>query len=122
MRLRCPPGDNGLSGGERRRAALTRRLLTEPDILLLDEPANDLDVKRLRALEEALENFAGCAIFVSHECWFLDHIAKHILAFGGDSHAYWSMGNWPDYEADRKRRLGKAAETPHRIKYRALKR
>ncbi len=92
------------------------------NVLLLDEPTNDLDVNTLRALEEALENFAGCALVVSHDRWFLDRIATHILAFEGDSQVCWSLGNWSDYEADRKRRLGKDAEIPHRIKYRSLKR
>ncbi len=91
-------------------------------MLLLDEPTNDLDVNTLRSLEEAVENFAGCAVIVSHDRWFLDRVATHILAFEGESQARWSVGNWSDYEADRKRRLGKEAETPHRIKYRSLKR
>ena len=86
-------------------------------MLLLDEPTNDLDVNTLRALEEALENFAGCAVIVSHDRWFLDRICTHILAFEGDSQVRWFVGNWSDYEADRKRRLGMDAEQPHRIKY-----
>ena len=91
-------------------------------MILLDEPTNDLDVNTLRALEEALENFAGCAVVVSHDRWFLDRIATHILAFEGDSQVRWFDGNWSDYEADRKRRLGIAADQPQRIKYRSLKR
>ncbi len=92
------------------------------NVLLLDEPTNDLDVNTLRALEEAVENFAGCALIVSHDRWFLDRVVTHILAFEGDSQVSWNLGNWSDYEADRKRRLGKDAEIPHRIKYRNLKR
>ncbi|HEV8168169.1 MAG TPA: hypothetical protein VGP59_02450, partial [Pyrinomonadaceae bacterium] len=92
------------------------------NVLLLDEPTNDLDVNTLRALEEALENFAGCAVVISHDRWFLDRIATHILAFEGDSKVFWFEGNYSDYEADRKARLGPAAETPHRIKYRQLTR
>ena len=111
-----------LSGGERNRVHLAKILKSGGNVLLLDEPTNDLDVNTLRALEEALENFAGCAIVVSHDRWFLDRIATHILAFEGDSQITWSVGNWSDYEADRKRRLGKEAETPHRIKYRSLTR
>ncbi len=90
------------------------------NVLLLDEPTNDLDVNTLRALEEALENFAGCAVVISHDRWFLDRIATHILAFEGDSKVVWFEGNYSDYEEDRKVRLGAAAETPHRIKYRQL--
>jgi energy-dependent translational throttle protein EttA len=92
------------------------------NVILLDEPTNDLDVNTLRALEEALETFAGCAILVSHDRWFLDRVVTHVLAFEGDSQVRWSVGNWSDYEADRKRRLGKEADTPHRIKYRSLTR
>ena len=92
------------------------------NVILLDEPTNDLDVNTLRALEEALENFAGCAVVISHDRWFLDRIATHILAFEGDSKAVWFAGNYSDYEADRKRRLGAAADQPHRIKYRQLTR
>jgi ATPase subunit of ABC transporter with duplicated ATPase domains len=91
-------------------------------VILLDEPTNDLDVNTLRALEEALENFAGCALVVSHDRWFLDRICTHILAFEGDSQARMSLGNWSDYEADYKARYGKSAEVPQRIKYRTLKR
>jgi len=91
-------------------------------VLLLDEPTNDLDVNTLRALEEALENFAGCAVVISHDRWFLDRIATHILAFEGDSKVVWFDGNYSEYEADRKQRLGEAAAQPHRIKYRPLTR
>jgi len=111
-----------LSGGERNRVHLAKVLKSGGNVILLDEPTNDLDVNTLRALEEALDNFAGSAIVVSHDRWFLDRVATHILAFEGDSEVRWSVGNWSDYEADRKRRLGKEAETPHRIKYRNLTR
>ena len=90
-------------------------------MLLLDEPTNDLDVDTLRALEDALDNFAGCAVVISHDRWFLDRIATHILAFEGDSHVEWFEGNYQDYEADRKRRLGADADQPHRIKYKPLR-
>ena len=92
------------------------------NLLLLDEPTNDLDVDTLRALEEALLDFAGCAVVISHDRWFLDRIATHILAFEGDSKVVWFEGNYQDYEADRKRRLGAEADQPHRIKYRKLTR
>jgi len=92
------------------------------NVLLLDEPTNDLDVNTLRALEEALENFAGCAVVISHDRWFLDRIATHMLAFEGDSKVVWFEGNYSDYEEDRKARLGAEAEVPHRIKYRQLTR
>ena len=92
------------------------------NVLLLDEPTNDLDVNTLRALEEALENFAGCAVVISHDRWFLDRIATHMLAFEGDSKVIWFEGNYSDYEEDRKARLGAQAEVPHRIKYRQLTR
>ncbi len=111
-----------LSGGERNRVHLAKMLTSGGNVLLLDEPTNDLDVNTLRALEEAVENFAGCALIVSHDRWFLDRVATHILAFEGDSQVSWNLGNWSDYEADRKRRLGKDAEMPHRIKYRNIKR
>jgi energy-dependent translational throttle protein EttA len=111
-----------LSGGERNRVHLAKILKSGANVLLLDEPTNDLDVNTLRALEEALDNFAGCAIVVSHDRWFLDRIATHILAFEGDSQTRWFEGNWSDYEADRRKRLGAQAETPHRIKYRNLTR
>ncbi|MCX5646405.1 MAG: ATP-binding cassette domain-containing protein, partial [Phycisphaerae bacterium] len=109
-----------LSGGERNRVHLACLLKEGANVLLLDEPTNDLDVNTMRALEEALEAFGGCAVVVSHDRWFLDRIATHILAFEGDSVVRWFEGNYSDYEADRKRRLGKAADEPHRIKYRHL--
>ena len=111
-----------LSGGERNRVHLARMLKEGANVLLLDEPTNDLDVNTMRALEEALENFAGCAVVISHDRWFLDRIATHILAFEGDSNVVWFDGNYSEYEEDRKRRLGAAAEQPHRIKYRQLTR
>lgn len=111
-----------LSGGERNRVHLAKMLTQGANVILLDEPTNDLDVNTLRALEEAIENFAGCAIIVSHDRWFLDRVATHILAFEGDSQVFWYTGNWSEYEADRKRRFGVAAETPRRIKYRSLRR
>ena len=111
-----------LSGGERNRVHLAKMLKEGANVLLLDEPTNDLDVNTLRALEEALENFAGCAVVISHDRWFLDRIATHILAFEGDSKVAWFDGNYSEYEADRKARLGTAAEQPHRIKYRPLTR
>ena len=111
-----------LSGGERNRVHLAQMLKEEANILLLDEPTNDLDVNTLRALEEALENFAGCALVISHDRWFLDRIATHILAFEGDSSVVWFDGNYTEYEADRKKRLGSAADQPHRIKYRQMTR
>jgi sulfate-transporting ATPase len=111
-----------LSGGERNRVHLARMLKQGANVLLLDEPTNDLDVNTLRALEEALENFAGCAVVISHDRWFLDRIATHILAFEGNSRAMWFEGNYSDYESDRRSRLGSAADQPHRIKYRQLTR
>ena len=111
-----------LSGGERNRVHLAKMLKEGANVLLLDEPTNDLDVNTLRALEEALENFAGCAVVISHDRWFLDRIATHILAFEGDSKVVWFDGNYSEYETDRKSRLGAAAERPHRIKYRQLTR
>ncbi len=111
-----------LSGGERNRVHLAKMLKSGANVLLLDEPTNDLDVNTMRALEEALENFAGCAVVISHDRWFLDRIATHILAFEGDSHVEYFDGNYSEYEADRKRRLGVDAEQPHRIKYRSLTR
>ncbi|MCF6291210.1 MAG: energy-dependent translational throttle protein EttA [Desulfobacterales bacterium] len=111
-----------LSGGQRNRVHLARMLKQGANVLLLDEPTNDLDVNTLRALEEALENFAGCAVVISHDRWFLDRIATHILAFEGDSHVEWFEGNYSEYEADRRARLGAAADQPHRIKYRQLTR
>ncbi len=111
-----------LSGGERNRVHLARMLKSGANVLLLDEPTNDLDVNTLRALEEALLNFAGCAVVISHDRWFLDRIATHMLAFEGDSQVVWYPGAYSDYEADRKARLGPAAERPHRIQYRQLTR
>ncbi|MCW8983442.1 MAG: energy-dependent translational throttle protein EttA [Gammaproteobacteria bacterium] len=110
-----------LSGGERNRLHLAKLLKSGGNLLLLDEPTNDLDVETLRALEEALLAFPGCAVVISHDRWFLDRIATHILAFEGDSTVNWFEGNYADYEEDRKRRLGEAANQPHRIKYKALK-
>ncbi len=109
-----------LSGGERNRVQLAKVLQTGGNVLLLDEPTNDLDVDTLRALEEALLGFAGCVVVISHDRWFLDRIATHILAFEGDSHVEWFEGNYQDYEADRRRRLGAAADRPSRLKYRKL--
>ncbi|NOT46237.1 MAG: energy-dependent translational throttle protein EttA [Acidobacteria bacterium] len=111
-----------LSGGERNRVHLAKMLKSGANVLLLDEPTNDIDVNTMRALEEALENFAGCAVVISHDRWFLDRIATHILAFEGDSHVEYFDGNYTEYEADRKRRLGHDADQPHRIKYRSLTR
>ena len=111
-----------LSGGEKNRVHLAKMLKEEANVLLLDEPTNDLDVNTLRALEEALENFAGCAVVISHDRWFLDRIATHILAFEGDSKVVWFSGNYSDYEADRRARLGATAAQPHRIRYRQLNR
>lgn len=111
-----------LSGGERNRVHLAMMLGSGANVILLDEPTNDLDVNTMRALEEALENFAGCAVVISHDRWFLDRIATHILAFEGDSTVSWFDGNYTEYEEDRKRRLGAAADTPHRMKYRRLTR
>jgi energy-dependent translational throttle protein EttA len=111
-----------LSGGERNRVHLARMLKEGANVLLLDEPTNDLDVNTLRALEEALENFAGCAVVITHDRWFLDRVATHILTFEGDSRVVWFEGNYSDYEADRHARLGTAADQPHRIKYRQLTR
>ncbi|MFP6588908.1 MAG: energy-dependent translational throttle protein EttA, partial [Candidatus Latescibacterota bacterium] len=111
-----------LSGGERNRVHLAKVLKQGANVLLLDEPTNDLDVNTLRALEEALTRFAGCAVVISHDRWFLDRISTHILAFEGDSKVVWMEGNWTDYDEDRRRRLGDAADQPHRIKYRQLTR
>ena len=111
-----------LSGGERNRVHLARMLKEGANVLLLDEPTNDLDVNTMRALEEALENFGGCAVVISHDRWFLDRIATHILAFEGDSKVIWFEGNYSDYEADRRKRLGAEADIPKRIKYRQLTR
>ena len=109
-----------LSGGERNRVHMAKMLRSGGNVILLDEPTNDLDVNTLRALEEALLNFAGCAVVISHDRWFLDRIATHILAFEGDSKVVWFEGNYQDYEEDRRRRLGADADTPHRIKYKKL--
>jgi ATPase subunit of ABC transporter with duplicated ATPase domains len=111
-----------LSGGERNRVHLARMLKSGANVLLLDEPTNDLDVNTMRALEEALENFAGCAAVISHDRWFLDRIVTHILAFEGESRVVWFDGNYTEYEADRRQRLGEDADQPHRIKYRQLTR
>jgi len=111
-----------LSGGERNRVHLARILKEGANVLLLDEPTNDLDVNTLRALEEALGSFGGCVVVISHDRWFLDRIATHILAFEGDSRVVWFEGNYSEYEADRKKRLGSAADQPHRLKYRQLTR
>jgi ATPase subunit of ABC transporter with duplicated ATPase domains len=111
-----------LSGGERNRVHLAKILRSGANLLLLDEPTNDLDVDTLRALEEALEDFAGCAVIISHDRWFLDRIATHILAFEGDSHVEWFEGNFADYEEDKKRRLGIDSVIPHRIKYKKFSR
>ena len=111
-----------LSGGERNRVHLAKMLKSGANVLLLDEPTNDLDVDTLRALEEALEDFAGCAVIISHDRWFLDRIATHILAFEGDSHVEWFEGNFQDYEKDKMRRLGQDAVIPHRIKYKKFSR
>ncbi len=119
--LRCPDGDENvahLSGGERRRVALCRLLLQEPDVLLLDEPTNDIDVNTLRALEEGLENFAGCAVVISHDRWFLDRICTHILAFEGNSEVFCFEGSYSEYEENKKARLGNVE--PKRVRYRKL--
>lgn len=111
-----------LSGGERNRVHLAKTLKEGANVILLDEPTNDLDVNTMRALEEALENFTGCAVVISHDRWFLDRIATHILAFEGESNVVWFEGNFSEYEEDRRKRLGAAADQPHRIRYRALTR
>jgi ATPase subunit of ABC transporter with duplicated ATPase domains len=111
-----------LSGGERNRVHLAKMLKSGANVLLLDEPTNDLDVETLRALEEALLNFAGSAVIISHDRWFLDRIATHILAYEGDSHVEWFEGNYQEYEDDKKRRLGDKALEPTRIKYKPLSR
>jgi energy-dependent translational throttle protein EttA len=111
-----------LSGGERNRVHLAKMLKSGANVLMLDEPTNDLDVDTLRALEEALQDFAGSAVVTSHDRWFLDRIATHILAFEGNSQVVWFEGNYQDYEADKKRRLGADADQPHRIKFKPLTR
>ena len=111
-----------LSGGERNRVHLAKLLIEGGNVLLLDEPTNDLDVETLRALEAAISRFSGCVVIISHDRWFLDRLATHILAFEGDSQAVWYEGNWQGYEADRKKRLGVDADQPRRIKYRPLTR
>jgi ATPase subunit of ABC transporter with duplicated ATPase domains len=111
-----------LSGGERNRVHLAKLLKTGGNVLLLDEPTNDLDVDTLRALETSLENFPGCAVVISHDRWFLDRIATHVLAFEGDSQVRWFEGNFTEYEAWRHKELGGAADQPHRIKYKPLAR
>jgi ATPase subunit of ABC transporter with duplicated ATPase domains len=111
-----------LSGGERNRVHLATMLKSGGNLLLLDEPTNDLDVDTLRALEDALLSFAGCAVVISHDRWFLNRVATHMLAFEGDSRVVWFEGNYEDYEADRRKRLGAVADTPHRIRYKPLTR
>ena len=111
-----------LSGGERYRVHLARLLKSGANLLLLDEPTNDLDINSIRAIEESLENFAGCAVVVSHDRWFLDRVATHILAFEGESTAHWFSGNYSSYIEDFRRRRGKDADQPHRMKYRRLTR
>jgi ATPase subunit of ABC transporter with duplicated ATPase domains len=111
-----------LSGGERNRVHLAKMLKQGANVLLLDEPTNDLDVNTLRALEAGLDTFAGCAIVVSHDRWFLDRVVTHLLAFEDDGSVSWHIGNYSDYEAERRKRLGQAADTPHRLKYRSLRR
>ena len=106
------------SGGWRMRIELAKILLKKPDVLLLDEPTNDLDVNTLRSLEEALDNFGGCAVIISHDRWFLDRVCTHILAFEGDSQAFWFEGGFSEYEENKKKRLGD--DQPHRIKYKKL--
>jgi ATPase subunit of ABC transporter with duplicated ATPase domains len=111
-----------LSGGERNRIQLAKTLKSQANVLLLDEPTNDLDVNTIRALEEGLENFGGCVLVISHDRWFLDRIATHILAFEDDGSVRFFDGNYTQYEEDRRARLGIAADTPHRMKYRSLTR
>jgi len=113
---------SALSGGERNRVHLAKMLTRGSNVLLMDEPTNDLDVNTLRSLEEAVENFAGCALIISHDRWFLDRVATHILAFEDDAQVIWFDGNYSDYEIDRHKRLGISADTPHRIRYRKLTR
>jgi ATPase subunit of ABC transporter with duplicated ATPase domains len=110
-----------MSGGERNRVHLAKLVKAGGNVLLLDEPTNDLDVDTLRSLEDAILQFAGCALVISHDRWFLNRICTHILAFEGDSNVVFSVGNWDDYEEEKKRRLGEDATAPHRIKFRKLK-
>jgi ATPase subunit of ABC transporter with duplicated ATPase domains len=110
-----------LSGGERGRLHLAKTLLQGGNVLLLDEPSNDLDVETLRALEDAILEFPGCAVVISHDRWFLDRIATHILAFEGDSHVEYFQGNYREYEEDKKRRLGEEGAQPKRLRFKALK-
>ena len=119
-RLHHTPGQ--LSGGERNRVHLAKTLKSGANVILLDEPTNDLDVDTLRALEQALVEFAGCALVISHDRWFLNRISTHILAFEGDSHVEWFEGNFTDYEEDKRRRLGSESLEPHRIKYKPVSR
>jgi ATPase subunit of ABC transporter with duplicated ATPase domains len=111
-----------LSGGERNRVHMAKKLKSGANVLLLDEPSNDLDIETLRALEDALVDFPGCIVVISHDRWFLDRIATHILAFEGDSQVVWFEGNYQDYEVDRHRRLGTEADQPHRLKYKPIER
>ena len=111
-----------LSGGERNRVNLAKTLAEAGNLILLDEPTNDLDIETLQALEEALELFAGCAVVISHDRWFLDRVATHVLAFEGNSEVRWFEGSYSEYEADRRKRLGADADRPHRIKYKPLQR
>ena len=113
---------NVLSGGERNRVHLATLLKNPGNVILLDEPTNDLDVNTIRALEEAIVNYAGCSVIVSHDRWFLDRVATHILAFEGNSQVVWFEGNFSDYEEDKKNRLGEEALVPHRVQYKKLKR
>jgi ATPase subunit of ABC transporter with duplicated ATPase domains len=111
-----------LSGGERNRVHLARLLKSHANVILLDEPTNDLDVNVMRGLEEALENFAGTAVIISHDRWFLDRLATHIIAFEGDAKIHFHNGNWSSYEEERRKRFGEDAEQPHRMKFRKLTR
>ena len=123
--LRCPPGDSGvesLSGGEKRRVALTRLLIQKPGILLLDEPTNHLDAESVEWLENHLKEYAGAVLMITHDRFFLDRLATHILAFEGDSHVEWFEGNFEAYEEDKRRRLGDAADRPTRLAYKKLTR
>ena len=110
-----------LSGGQRNRVHLAKMLKEEANVILLDEPTNDLDTETLAALEEAIERFPGCVVIISHDRWFLDRLCTHILAFEGESHVEWFEGNYQDYEADYHRRMGNDADTPKRIKYKPLR-